>query len=141
PQRLRPVQRRWRGWRLVAHHGGLKMPGRTYTKRSSPPPPTKTSDARTFASSHRDLLVKLAPEAVGQVRHPLYLRHLYQRGMQAQDIDQADLERVVSAANVALQIAAGAPRTNGVAIFNGRTPQFDSATVTMELVDAALSGA
>jgi hypothetical protein len=86
------------------------------------------------------MVVQLAREKLDKLRHLLFMRHLYERGMQAQDIDQADLEQAVNAANVALQMAAGAPRTNGVATFNGHTPQFDSATVTMEQLDAALSG-
>jgi hypothetical protein len=92
------------------------------------------------------MILQIANEKLRKLRHLLFMRHLYERGMEAKDINQADLEQAVNAANVALQMVAGAPRTNGAGIFSGpaglpaSTPQFDSATVTMELVDAALSG-
>jgi hypothetical protein len=84
------------------------------------------------------MVVQLANEKLGKLRHLLFLRDRHRRypDWYPEDAPQADLEAAVSAANAALQMIAGAPRTDGRPILNGPTPQLDASTVTMEQFDA-----
>jgi len=78
------------------------MPGRTHVnvRRSSPAPVQKEFEGFNFARGHADYLAQLASEALGKLRHKLFMRHHYGHDIASSRAhDQDDLVRAIQAAN------------------------------------------
>jgi len=92
------------------------MPGRTYRRSYSPAEQPKEFQGLSFARGHADYLAQLASEALGKLRHKLFLRHHYGHDIASSRAhDQGELVRLVQATNQAVSNASNGPRVNGEA--------------------------